>query len=313
MLLHRAEGALPCAQEIFRTACERDNEGVRPEATANQAVLALARAIEATFTRGDWLELGLITDSDEVIRGHRRLLRSLEWGDEDYSGNILDVLPKVLGERSGPRVGRRAAERFPNLGSVEEQVGLREWLAANDRELYHELYGGGATGVLDELQEAADRLGIPDIDMHAVRIRRGLHIDPAQAIGSAKELLETTLKAILGLHGTGPETKLEIPQLVKQAGIKLGLDAGTVPDVQPGAAQRRRVLGSLAQIVHNTAELRNAGLGTGHGVSQGPVLDVPTARLVVSAAVAVATFYAEAFMALESESKSAKRSPEIPF
>ena len=286
---------------------------MRSDAKANRAMLALERAIEATFTRGDWLELGLVTDSDEFIRGHRRLLRSLEWGDEDYSGNILDVLPKVLGDRGGPRLSRLAADRFPKLALVEDQVGLQEWLAANDRELYQELYAGEDSAALDELHEAADRLGIPDIDMHAARIRRGLHTDPAQAIGSAKELLETTLKAILGLHGIGPETKLEIPQLVKRASTKLGLDAATVPDTEPGAAQRRKVLGSLAQIVNSTAELRNAGLGTGHGISQGPVLDVATARMVVSAAVAVATFYAEAYAAVESPSDATGRRQRIPF
>ncbi len=148
--------------------------------------------------------------------------------------------------------------------------------------------------------------------MHAARIRRGLRADPAQAVGSAKELLETTLKAILGLHGTGPETKLEIPQLVKRATTKLGLDAASVPDTQPGAAQRRKVLGSLAQIVNSTAELRNAGLGTGHGVSQGPVLDVATARMVVSAAVTVASFYAEVYAVIEPPNGGG-RSARIPF
>jgi hypothetical protein len=176
----------------------------------------------------------------------------------------------------------------------------RAWLAANNRSLHDELYSGESAAVLDELQDAAQRLGIPDLGMHAVRIRRGIHDDPAQAIGSAKELLETALKAILELHGTGPETKLEIPKLIKQANLRLGFDASSVRDADPGSEQRRRVLGSLAQIVNSTGELRNAGLGTGHGTSRGPVLDVATARLVVSAAVAVATFYIEAHAALSS-------------
>jgi AbiJ N-terminal domain 5 len=80
--------------------------GMRADAKPNQVLLGLAKAIEATFSRGDWLELGLITDSEAIIRNHRRLLRGLEYGDDDYSGNILDVLPSVLGERSGhPRLG----------------------------------------------------------------------------------------------------------------------------------------------------------------------------------------------------------------
>ncbi len=116
---------------------------MRADVKANQVLLAVAKAIEAMFTRGDWLELGLITDSEAAIRGHRRLLRSLEWGDDDYSGNIHDVLPSVLGERGGhPRLGSRTVDRFPNLDLVKEKVGLQDWLVANDRGLYQAIYGG---------------------------------------------------------------------------------------------------------------------------------------------------------------------------
>jgi hypothetical protein len=267
---------------------------MRAEASYSDAIRAIAKAIEAKFSQGDWLELGLITDTHDVIRRHPRLLRSLDWGDPDYHGNVLATVPVVLGDRG---VGRSAVERFANLSEVEEFVGLQAWLEGNDPSLYERLYAGEDAVVLDSLHSAAQDLGIPDVAMHVARIRRGLHDDPAQAIGSSKELLETVLKAILGLHGTGPETKLDIPQLVKRAHVALGLDAAGVRGTDPEATYRRKMLGSLATIVHNAAELRNAGFGTGHGISHAPELDAPTARLVVNAAAAVATFYIEAHAA----------------
>ncbi len=97
---------------------------MRVDAKASQALVAIARAIEAVFSKGDWLMLGLITDSQDVITGHRRLLRSLEWGDEDYSGNVLEVLPSILGARRARAVAGGAAECFPNLRVVEEHIGL---------------------------------------------------------------------------------------------------------------------------------------------------------------------------------------------
>lgn len=218
----------------------RHNGDVRADAKTSQAILAFAKAIEAKFNQGDWLRLALVTDSHDVIRGHRRLLRSLEWGDSDYAGNILEVLPQVLGAPRNADLKARAADCFPNLGVIEDQVGLQGWLATNDHASHEALYAGEDTTVLDGLNEASESLGIPDIDMHAVRIRRGLRDDPAQAIGSAKELLETTLKAILGLHGTGTETKLEIPKLIKRANVRLGLDAATTPDNEPGAINAAR-------------------------------------------------------------------------
>jgi hypothetical protein len=284
---------------------------MRSDAKANQVVIALAKAIETTFAKGDWLELGLLTESDDLIHNHRRLLRSLEWGDSDYSGCIIDVLPRVLADTGGR--SKLAVERYPNLAVVEDKVGLRKWLADHDRQLHDALYASDNVASLDDLDDAAGELGITEIDMHAARIRKGLRDDPGQAIGSAKELLETTLKAILGLHGTGPETKLDVPVLVKRVNVQLGLDAAGVEGGQAGATPRRKVLGSLAQIVYSAAELRNAGLGTGHGISQGPVLDVPTARMVVSAAVTVASFYAEAYTAAEKPTRRSARPDDVPF
>jgi hypothetical protein len=283
---------------------------MRANAKPNDVLRALAKAIEATFARGDWLDLALLTDTERVVSGHRRLLRSLEWNDPDYSGNVLDVLPAILGDRGlGHPHAVSAAGRFPNLRVVEDRVGLQQWLGGNEPVLYEALYGGEDKVVLDDLQEASERLGLPDVSMHAARIRRSIREDPAQAIGSAKELLETTLKAVLGLHGTGPETRIAIPQLVKRANLELGLDAASIDGTEPGAQHRRRVLGSLAQVVNSTAELRNEGFGTGHGVSRGPELDVATARMVVAAAVTVATFYVEAHAVKEEQDSG----PTVPF
>lgn len=240
------------------------------------------------------------------------MLRSLEWGDDDYLGRIIEILPVVLGERGAHARRpdgrpRSAAERFPNLDDVEEFVGLQAWLADHDPALHDELYAGEDAAALDDLQAASKELGLSDVDEHAARIRRGLRDDPAQAIGSSKELLETVLKAVLGLHGTGSETRLDIPKLVKKADIALGLDAAGVRGNDPGASHRRKMLGSLSTIVNSAAELRNAGFGTGHGVSRGPVLDLATARLVVAAAVALATFYIEAHAANERDPRGSSR------
>lgn len=68
-----------------------------------QRILALKNRIVANFTRENWVEVGLLTGFQDLINGHARLLRSLYWGDEDYSDNVLNVLtgmdaqnPKVM-------------------------------------------------------------------------------------------------------------------------------------------------------------------------------------------------------------------------
>ncbi len=48
------------------------------------------------FTDENWLELGILTNCSDIIQNHPRLLRSLHWGDPDYSGCVLDVLISIV-------------------------------------------------------------------------------------------------------------------------------------------------------------------------------------------------------------------------
>lgn len=64
-------------------------------ATGNR-LIELRRRIVAGFNNYNWGELGLLTGQSQVIDGHHRLLRSLQWGDEDYDGNVLDVLKDIV-------------------------------------------------------------------------------------------------------------------------------------------------------------------------------------------------------------------------
>lgn len=58
-------------------------------------ILALRERIVSHFDAGDWEEIGLLTALSDTINGQPRLLRSLSWGDEDYSGNVLAVLRRI--------------------------------------------------------------------------------------------------------------------------------------------------------------------------------------------------------------------------
>jgi len=58
----------------------------------NQLIVGLNRAVEATFTESDWMELGYATDTHDYVTENPRLLRSLSWRDDDYGANILRAL-----------------------------------------------------------------------------------------------------------------------------------------------------------------------------------------------------------------------------
>jgi AbiJ N-terminal domain 5 len=71
-------------------------------------IIALRQRVVANFDAGNWEEVGLLTGHSRTIDTYPRLLRSLNWGDEDYGGNVLGVL-------------RRIAESDPNAFRIIEQ------------------------------------------------------------------------------------------------------------------------------------------------------------------------------------------------
>ncbi len=63
-----------------------------------QRILKIRERIVSNFTNEHWQEIGLLTGFSDLINGHQRLLRSLSWGDEDYSGNVLNVITGIASQ-----------------------------------------------------------------------------------------------------------------------------------------------------------------------------------------------------------------------
>ena len=67
-----------------------------PTANLNMAVLKLKAQVAEKFNNGHWQDVALLTDSDDLINNHHRLLRSLSFGDEDYDGHVTHVLLDIV-------------------------------------------------------------------------------------------------------------------------------------------------------------------------------------------------------------------------
>ena len=81
------------------------------------------------------------------------------------------------------------------------------------------------------------------------------------------------------------DDKADLPKLARAAQMALGLDPSLSagPD---GSDAVRRILGAVTTIANGLAELRNRGLGTGHGPVTAPVgLGTRHAHLAVNAAL----------------------------
>ena len=79
-------------------------------------LFALHEFIQDHFTKSDWIKIAYLTDSVELIEDHPRLLRSLDFKDDDYEGNSLQVLSKLMSESSS------------NLYEIERFVELKKAL-----------------------------------------------------------------------------------------------------------------------------------------------------------------------------------------
>jgi AbiJ N-terminal domain 3/Abortive infection C-terminus len=134
------------------------------------------------------------------------------------------------------------------------------------------------------------RLRDPEVlHEHLRRIDSGIARDPAAAIASSKELVESVCKVVLDDYDIEYGRKDDLLDLYKAAAKALKLNAEAVPDNAKGSEAAQRALRSMAATVQNLAELRNQ-LGTGHGRNVRSPAFTRHARLAFNASSAVTEF-----------------------
>lgn len=151
-------------------------------------------------------------------------------------------------------------------------------------------------GVTPAVSAAKHTLGGTDpgyIAQQITRMEASVMNDPALAIGTAKELVETCCKTILEARGVTFSKSADLPELMKLTMKELKLTPDDVPERAKAADTVKRLLSNLATITHGIAELRNH-YGTGHGKAAGAKsLTSRHAKLAVGAASTLSVFLAE--------------------
>lgn len=213
----------------------------------------------------------------ERVTHYQGYIDHVDWTDPGHVARALRVFEASLAFVFAPREGwTPPPDRVDRL----RRLFARDGFTLNDQ---GKITGGQALvqpELLSQLTDAAV------IRQHIDRISRAVqHDDPAQAIGSAKELIESTAKLVLlerGISVTGSE---DLPDLVKRAQETLLVHPTQALGTPDAASGIRKILGASSTIALGVAELRNAGYGTGHGrgaVATG--LGERHARLVINAA-----------------------------
>lgn len=124
---------------------------------------------------------------------------------------------------------------------------------------------------------------------HLDAIGRDIETDPAGAIASAKELVESMYKLVLDKRGVPYGPKDDLPALYKKVAVDLAVSKESVPASAKGSEAAHKVLGSLNTAVFGLAELRNQ-IGRGHGRATPSPAVGRHARLAFNAAVTLTEF-----------------------
>jgi len=138
-------------------------------------------------------------------------------------------------------------------------------------------------------------LNLSHLNMYIDRIQSSVDTDPSLAIGSIKELVESTLKTILSLRGVTFNNAANIPKLLKKTQKCLELAPSEIDKSKKGADIICKILNNLNQIAIGISELRNI-YGTGHGRHKNNRgLGPRHARLAVGAGSVLCTFLIDTY------------------
>ncbi|GIV30502.1 MAG: hypothetical protein KatS3mg028_1568 [Bacteroidia bacterium] len=195
---------------------------------------------------------------------------------------------------------------------------MNKYLRRDNFELYPESYISGRPvfgyrkidiakeKVVESVKTITNYLTTEYIESQIKKIEDSIDKNPADAIGTAKELVETICKAILDKNKVQQNDKDNLSKLVKETLSTLNLMPEQIPEDKKGAESIKKIIGGLQSIVHGLAELRNH-YGSGHGKSPDfKGLQSRHAKLATGAASTVVFFLLEAHQAQHDNNNKQK-------
>jgi hypothetical protein len=236
----------------------------------------------------EYLPPGLSGQRRTLVEQYYRTLDFSRWSDvRKFLGVCESVLHRLEEEIEHPvAYGRDVEYAKRDLSKLIKRL-------RRDGFDYREGHLVAVAGQDLALDGVTERFDLPELQRQTQRMRDAVESDPGLAIGTAKELVETTCKTILNERGIATPKDATIPGLVKLVRKELKLLPDDIPESARGSETIRRLLSNVGAVGQGVAELRML-YGTGHG-KNGRHRGVPprVARLAVGSAAALATFLLE--------------------
>jgi hypothetical protein len=247
--------------------------------------------------------------ADGDIWQHRQ--NNFDWPDDWIFGdprfNLIGCpdaeFLRFICEMVHPVVRPDAIEASAIVSHLNEQLELVGWRLVEDQKIAgRAIYSPQKTSEFHSqiirATTVAQVLSSNWMQTEIRRIQDSIDSDPALAIGTAKDLIESCCKTILQQipEADQPEKSDDLPTLSKQLCRALALVPEGIPNEAKGAETIKRTLSNLAAITKGVAELRSL-YGSGHGRDgQHFGLEPRHARLAASCAIAFVDFATETFI-----------------
>jgi hypothetical protein len=236
-----------------------------------------------------------------------RINNSNDWPDDwIYSDNRFELLSgpantflRFLCEVVHPVVRPDRDEVLKLVGHFNDQLRPEGWVLVEEASIAGrprfsaKRLGLDSNRAVSRVRAVADALDAGWMQKEIERLERAVEQDPALAIGTAKDLIETCCKSILSSRAVVLTGKEDLPLLTKILAKTLKLVPEGISDEAKGADIIRRILKNLMALTQNLAELRGL-YGSGHG-RDGKYrgLEVRHARLALGAAATFVDFVTE--------------------
>jgi hypothetical protein len=247
---------------------------------------------------------GRFSDAEGDIWQHRT--NNHDWDDDwvffDGRFNLLhgkdEVFLRFLCEmihpvvRPDPEAVQRLLQMFNEL-LRPDGFQIVEKTKISGRPVFAARQITAAVPPVSRLKKIFEKADTSYVAQQITRMEAAVEADPALAIGTAKELVETCCKTILTERKVPFTKSTDLPDLVKLTAKTLALTPADIPEKAAAAESIRRLLSNLGTITMGIAELRNF-YGTGHGKHAKTKGLLPRhARLAVGAASTLAMFLIE--------------------
>ena len=222
-----------------------------------------------------------------------------DWVYSDKRFKLLDgssdAFLQFLCQTVNPVVRPDRNEALKLVSHFNDQLRREDWLLVEEEKIAgRPKFVASRVNVTDRsvsrARTVADALDAGWMQKEIERLENAVERDPALAIGTAKELVETCCKSILNKRGVAITKSMSLPELTKLLAKELKLVPEGITDAAKGAKTIRLILRNLVAMTQYLAELRGL-YGSGHGRDgKHRGLEPQHARLAVGAAVAFIDF-----------------------